>query len=457
MNTSNNIQFIRTKHTIMKKRETITMVGGGLAGSLMAVYLAKKGYEVNIYERRPDMRNTNISAGKSINLALSARGIAALKKVGLDTAIQEQAIPMHGRVMHSIDGITAYQPYGTDGQFINSVSRGLLNIQLLQLADENELVNQFFNEQCIKVNLEEGICVFKNTITGVISEIKSDRIIGSDGAFSAVRNAMQRTSLFDYSQTYSKSGYKELSIEPKNGDFAIDPKGLHIWPRGSYMMIALPNPDKSFTCTLFMPFEGEHSFAQLQSDTDVLNFFNTNFKDAVPLMPNLLKDFKENPTGSLVTIRCYPWHLSKATLIGDAAHAIVPFYGQGMNCSFEDCLVLDECLDKHSNWDDAMQAYQILRKPNADAIADLALQNFIEMRDLVGDQSFLEYKRIEHQLCELHPEVFQSQYEMVTFSTVPYSEAKSKGAQNTAKVYELIDKKLTDRITDKAFVREWFS
>jgi kynurenine 3-monooxygenase len=436
----------------------ITLVGGGLAGSLAAVYLAKRGYEVNIYERRPDMRNVEIPAGRSINLALSTRGIDALKRVGLDQVVLDQAIPMAGRMMHDEKGNLAYQPYGKDGQAINSVSRAHLNIQLLKLADEHENVNQFFNMRCQEVDIENSICKFLNEETGEMVEVDSDYILGSDGAYSPVRLKMMKNDRFDYSQSYTKSGYKELNITPtSDGDFAMDPDSLHIWPRGNFMMIALPNPDKSFTCTLFMPYDGDVGFDQINSDQEILDFMNTYFADAVPLMPELLNDFKQNPVGSLVTVRCYPWHMKKATLIGDACHAIVPFYGQGMNCAFEDCVELDNCLEEIGDWDNAMNEYQKRRKPNADAIADLALQNFIEMRDLVGDKDFLHYKKIEHQLCELHPDLFKSQYEMVTFSKVPYSEAMTKGAQNTQRVYDLIASNHEDKITDRSFVADWFA
>ena len=436
----------------------ITLVGGGLAGSLAAVYLAKRGYEVNIYERRPDMRNIEIPAGRSINLALSTRGIDALKRVGLDQVVLDQAIPMAGRMMHDEKGNLAYQPYGKDGQVINSVSRAHLNIQLLKLADEHKNVNQFFNMRCQEVDIENSICKFTNEKTGKNIEVKSDYILGSDGAYSPVRLKMMKNDRFDYSQSYTKSGYKELNITPTpDGNFAMDPDSLHIWPRGNFMMIALPNPDKSFTCTLFMPYAGEVGFDQINSDQEILNFMNTYFADAVPLMPELLNDFKRNPVGSLVTVRCYPWHMKKATLIGDACHAIVPFYGQGMNCAFEDCVELDNCLEEFGDWDKAMNEYQKRRKPNADAIADLALQNFIEMRDLVGDKDFLHYKKMEHQLCELYPDLFKSQYEMVTFSKVPYSEAKTKGAQNTQRVHDLIASNYEDKITDRSFVEEWFA
>lgn len=436
----------------------VTVVGGGLAGSLMAVYLAKRGMEVSVYEHRPDMRSADISAGKSINLALSERGIKALEKVGLKDAILSQALPMKGRMMHSESGSLDYQPYGTEGQHINSVSRGGLNIQLLELADENPNVNLYFEHKCTKVDLEKGIAYFK-TKDGKEVVVKSDYILGADGAYSAVRQRMMKSGRFNYSQDYLDHGYKELTIAPgDNGDFAIRNDCLHIWPRGEYMLIALPNPDKTFTCTLFYPFEGENSFDSLQHEEEVLQFFEKHFSDAVEIMPNLVDDFFDNPTGSLVTVRCYPWVKEKAVLIGDACHAVVPFYGQGMNCAFEDCVVLDECLDEFlPDWDKALDEYQKRRKTNADAIADLALQNFIEMRDLVGDKDFLHYKDIEHKLCELYPEKFQSQYEMVTFTNMPYREALDHGAANTEFVKEIIDNGWESRIEDKSFMESLFA
>lgn len=436
----------------------ISVVGGGLAGSLMAVYFAKRGYEVNVFERRPDMRNTDISAGKSINLALSIRGIRALEKVGLKNAILQEAIAMHGRTMHDEKGELSYQPYGTEGQFINSVSRGGLNIQLLELADENPDVHLYFNHKCVDVDFETGKTTFKNE-NGEKVEFEADYIIGGDGAFSKVRQRMMTSSRMDYSQDFLDHGYKELTIPPTaDGEFAMEANSLHIWPRGDYMMIALPNPDKTFTCTLFYPFSGPVSFDTLKSETDVMGFFNEHFADAVPLMPTLLEDFFENPTGSLVTVRCYPWVKGKAALIGDACHAVVPFYGQGMNCAFEDCVVLDECIERsNGDIDAAFAEYEQLRKENADAIADLALQNFIEMRDLVGDPDFLHYKKVEHDLCELHPDLFQSQYEMVTFTNVPYSEAKKKGAANTRLVKDIIKNGWEDRISDRPFMLELLS
>ena len=432
--------------------EKVIVVGGGLAGALMGVYFGKRGFEVEIYERRADMRKNRMSAGKSINLALSTRGLNALHKVGLEQAMLEHAIPMTGRMMHDVKGNQSYQPYGKEGQYINSVSRGLLNILILELADELPNVSLFFDHKCTDANLNENTCEF-TLPDGSKKVVKADRIIGGDGAFSAIRNEMMRTDRFDYSQDYLAHGYKELTIEPVEGEFSLQKNSLHIWPRGEYMLIALPNPDKTFTCTLFYPYEGPHSFDSIKTEQDLLNFFNEMFPDAVPLMPNLVKDFFENPTGSLVTVRCFPWVKGNFALIGDACHAVVPFYGQGMNCAFEDCVVLDECLEKYlPDWDKAFDEYQKLRKPNADAIADLAIQNFVEMRDLVADKDFLHYKCVERDLCELYPDLFRSQYELVSFTLEPYSYAKEQGAKNTALVNHLIANNLEDKIADRSFM-----
>lgn len=413
--------------------DKINIIGGGLSGSLMAVYLARRGFDVHLYERRPDMRNNKISAGRSINLALSVRGINALQRVGLADDILSDGIPMYGRTMHPVSGELNYQPYGREGQAIYSVSRGRLNVRLLELADEYPNITLYFNHRCVDVNIDEGTAIFTdehgNTVTS-----KADRIIGTDGAFAATRGRMQITDRFNYSQTYEQHGYKELAIPAgPGGSFMMDKNSLHIWPRGGYMMIALPNPAGDFTCTLFLPFDGgENSFAALDTEEKALNFFKARFPDAVPMMPTLIEDFFTNPTSSLVTVRCFPWVKGdKIALMGDAAHAVVPFYGQGMNCSFEDCVVMDDCIEQYgSDWKKIFATYQDLRKTNADAIADLALQNFIEMRDLVGQPDFLQKKHIEHDLVELYPNEFKSQYELVTFTQVPYRKALEQGAIN---------------------------
>ena len=414
----------------MKQTEHILIIGAGLVGSLLAVYLRKRGYRVSVYERRADMRKEQMSAGRSINLALSDRGIRALREVGLMDQIDPIAIPMHGRQMHPIQGDEVYQPYGKSGQFINAVSRGLLNQTLLDAAEEAGAVIHF-QHKCLHVDLAHNQVQFE-TRDGSVLRVQADRIIASDGAFSSGRLSHQlQHNRFQFQQYYIDYGYKELHIPPTaQGDYALAKHALHIWPRGNYMMIALPNTDGSFTCTLFFPFEGTPSFASLQSHEDVLTFFQTQFPDAVPWMPTLVEDFFANPTSSLVTIKCAPWTRGdRFALIGDAAHAIVPFFGQGMNCGFEDCAVLNQLLDQHEDdWSKALAEYDALRKPDGDAIAELALNNFVEMRDRVADPAFLLQKKIEAWFAEKHPTKWIPAYAQVTFSPqIRYSEALRNG------------------------------
>lgn len=438
--------------------EKVTLVGGGLAGSLMSIYLAKRGYEVYIYERRDDMRSGTYVGGRSINLALSTRGLRGLAKVGLDQEVLDIAIPMSGRMMHPVAGDLKYQPYGKEGQAIYSVSRGQLNIKLLQLADQYPNIHMFFNHKCIASNLETCETTFVNEKGETVVD-KADVVLGTDGAFSALRDAMQRTPRFNFSQNYENYGYKELEIVPNaDGDFQMDKNSLHIWPRQSFMMIALPNPGGNFTCTLFMPFDGKQGIDDLKTPEQIQDFFNTYFPDAVPMMPGLVDDYQQNPTGMLTTMRCYPWVKGNNALMGDSAHAIVPFYGQGMNCSFEDCVVLDECIEElGGDWTSVLDAYQKLRKPNADAIANLALQNFVEMRDLVGSDAFLHKKKVEHMLSEKHPDLFVSQYERVTFSTRDYAEALAYGEMNDRVLESIIHNGWEARLDDRAFVETLFA
>lgn len=437
--------------------QKITLVGGGLAGSLMSIYLAKKGFDVHLYERRGDMRQGKYEGGRSINLALSTRGINALSKVGLVEDILNISIPMKGRMMHSVAGDLAYQAYGREDQMIYSVSRGELNIKLLQLADQYPNIHMYFDHKCTNANLETNEITFVNAAGEVVKD-KSDVVLSTDGAFSAVRDAMIRYPRYNFSQTYENYGYKELEIVPgPNGEFQMDVNSLHIWPRSSFMMIALPNPGGNFTCTLFMPYEGEVSLASLQTKESVEAFFNTYFADSVSMMPNLVDDFFNNPTGNLATMRCYPWVKNNVALMGDSAHAVVPFYGQGMNCSFEDCVVLDQCIDEfHGDWAKILDTYQKSRKPNADAIANLALQNFIEMRDLVGSPAFLHKKHVEHDLVVLYPEKYKSQYERTTFSNDPYLDALNWGSKNDALLEYLISEKLEDKVNDAQFMEQLF-
>lgn len=437
----------------MQPKENIAIIGGGLSGSLLAICLAKRGFKVELYERRGDMRKGQAEAGRSINLALSRRGIEALEKVGLADKVLNDAIAMNGRMMHGIDGELTYQPYGKSGQYINSVSRSGLNVKLLELADEFENVELFFNHKCVDIDLNINTAVIEKADGDKVT-IEADILFGSDGAFSAVRSEMQKTNRFNYSQHYENYGYKELEIPAgTNGSFLLEKNALHIWPRGEFMMIALPNPDGSFTCTLFLAYEGEHSFENLKSKSQVETFFKKFFADAVNLMPAYLDDFFSNPTGNLSTIRCNPWVHNKFALIGDAAHAIIPFYGQGMNCSFEDVSAIDTIIETYyPDWNKIFKKYQEARIDNANAIADLACKNFVEMRDLVGKKSFMHFKHIEHELVEKYPDIYRSQYALVSFTTTPYSEALAQGFKNEALINYIVENKFENKLDDRTFM-----
>ncbi len=433
----------------MNSSKHIAICGAGLVGSLLSIYLAKRGYKISVFERRGDMRHSGYVGGRSINLALSNRGIHALDEVGLAEEIKKVAIPMHGRVMHDRTGALSFLKYGKDGQFINSVSRSALNIVLMNKAEELG-VDFHFEQRITKVDLEKTILTVDHGESTVVRNF--DLIIGADGAFSAVRSAMQFTDRFDYSQDYIDHGYKELHIPPGTaGSFQLEKNALHIWPRESFMMIALPNPDGSFTCTLFFPFEGSPSFNRLKTDAEVSMFFESTFPDAVKLMPSLLEDYNANPTSSLVTVRCYPWVKNNTLLIGDAAHAIVPFFGQGMNAGFEDCRILTNLLNQYDDqWEKVLPQFQSKRKKDADAIAQLALDNFIEMRDLVADVDFLLRKKIEARLHQLYPAQWIPLYSMVTFhDSIPYSTAYETGQKQ---------KKIMDEVMKRSGVeKNWES
>lgn len=414
----------------LQQDDKLTIIGAGLVGSLLSIYLAKKGIEVDVYERRPDMRKIEISAGRSINLALSARGLNGLQGVGLVEKVLKQVISMKGRMIHPIKGENSFQPYGrVEVDAINSVSRGELNSLLLDEA-EKAGVNIHFNEQCIDYSIHKSNLTLKNTQTNHESIENVSPVIGTDGSGSPIRWSMIKNGRFNYSQNYLGHGYKELIIPPgPNGEHLLDKNALHIWPRKSFMLIALANMDGSFTCTLFFPFSGEVGFDKLTNENKVQLFFNEQFPDAVELMPTLQQDFFNNPTGNLATIRCSPWYYrNKVLILGDAAHAIVPFYGQGMNCGFEDCIIFNENLSKFgSDWSKVFSSVSEQRIENTNAIADLSLANYVEMRDSVTNKLFQLKKQAEQLLSKEYPGEFLSTYSRISFNVEPYVEALAKG------------------------------
>lgn len=426
---------------MIKDKKNVVIAGAGLVGSLWACYMAKRGHNVHVFERRADMRKEEMSAGRSINLAMSTRGWNALKKIGMEAELLQMAIPMHGRMIHQEDGTQDFQAYGKEGQYIYSISRGELNKALMNKADENDHINFHFNHKCTKID-------YKNSVVHVQGAhdqgtFNADLVFGTDGAFSKVRYQMQKTPLFNYSQHYLEHGYKELSIPAnEDGTHKLDKNALHIWPRESFMLIALPNLDGSFTVTLFLQFKGKTSFENLNTEAEIMAFFKKYFPTTLEHLPTLLEDFKENPTSSLVTVKCSPWHHQNTCLMGDAAHAIVPFYGQGMNAGFEDCFVLDELIDKNedADWSTIFEAYSSTHAQNGHAIADLALRHFIEMRDDTADDEFLLRKKLELYLMENYPGKYHSQYQMVTFSNTPYAQALKIGDEQTAFAEKLLEK-----------------
>jgi kynurenine 3-monooxygenase len=409
----------------MPDQPATVIVGAGLAGALFACYLGRAGRRVTLYEKRSDPRTGATDRGRSINLALSVRGIHALREVGLADEVLRDSVLMRGRMIHSRDGALTFQPYGKDdNEALHSVSRGGLNRLLVEAAARHESVRLFFNHRCTGLDAHGAGVEFLDEKQAEVA-VTAEAIIGADGAYSAVRSWMQKREGFNYCQDYLTHGYKELTIPAgENGTYRIEKNALHIWPRGSFMMIALPNLDGSFTCTLFWPFEGPNSFAALRTEADVLGFFRDQFPDAVPLLPALAEEFLTNPTGSLVTIRCQPWRVGRAVLIGDACHAVVPFLGQGMNAAFEDCTVLHQCLlESKWDWEQASARYESLRKQHTDTLADLCVENFIEMRDRVASPWFVLKKRLAVLLHALFPRWYLPLYTMIEFTRIPYAAA----------------------------------
>jgi kynurenine 3-monooxygenase len=403
----------------------IVIVGAGLAGALLACRIGRAGRQVHVYEKRPDPRLGTAQQGRSINLALSVRGLHALGAIGLDGEVVHQSVLMRGRMIHARDGRLTFQRYGKDDtEALHSVSRAGLNRLLVEAAERNNSVRFFFGQRCHGLTVDAAVVEFVDEKQRVFA-VPAAAVIGADGAYSAVRAWMQEREGFNYQQEYLTHGYKELTIPAgADGSYLLEKHALHIWPRGTFMMIALPNLDGSFTCTLFWPFEGPNSFAALTSEAEVLAFFREQFPDAVPLLPRLAEEFLHNPTGSLVTIRCQPWRTGRAVLVGDACHAVVPFLGQGMNAAFEDCSVLFQCLeDMDWNWTAAASRYEAVRKIHTDTLADLCVENFIEMRDRVASPWFRLKKRLGVLLHALFPQIYLPLYTMIEFTRIPYAEA----------------------------------
>ena len=397
-------------------------------GSLLAIYLRKAGHKVTIFDRRPDIRTVEFS-GRSINLAMSDRGWKALREVGIEDRIKKIAIPLYKRALHVLDKPLYYQPYGKKNEAIWSLGRGVLNRTMIDIAEEGGTEFRF-NERVWDVNLPEAKLYTGETEKGEWAEYQFDHIFGCDGAFSRIRHRMQRRSRFNYSQHFLDVGYKELTILPnKDGSHKLEMNAFHIWPRGNFMFIAMPNLDGSFTCTLFLPFEGDVSFEKLKTKKDVKYFFKTHFPEVMKDIDALTHDFFDHPTSAMVTMKCYPWtYWDKVALVGDAAHAIVPFYGQGMNAGFEDIFVLNQLMQKHEDdWEAIFEQYQEIRKPNGDAIAELSYRNFMEMSSKTADPEFLLQKKIEKHFATRNPELWIPVYSRVTFSDRPYAEALAIG------------------------------
>lgn len=425
----------------MRTESAITIVGAGLAGSLLAVFLARRGIQVTVYERNPDLRRHDIPAGRSINLALAHRGMRALEAVGLLDKVRKFLIPMRGRMLHDEHGQLSLAPYGrTPGEVIYSVSRPGLNRVLMDAA-EAAGARLIFRQSCEDFEPEDGQLHLRDTTSDKQYTLQAAPVIAADGAGSAIRHALVRHLRMQVTEDLLPHGYKELTIPAApGGKHPMDAEALHIWPRGGYMLIALPNPDGSFTATLFLANEGSPSFTALHAPAALALFFRDNFSDVQQLLPDFATEFYRHPTGTMGTVHCPRWHVrGQVLLIGDAAHAIVPFHGQGMNCAFEDCLLLDRLVEQHGgDWARVFAEFERRRRPDAEAIAEMALENYVEMRDVVRDPRFHLQKQLGFRLEARHPGVFVPRYSMVMFHDLPYAEAQRRGA---------IEKRILDELT----------
>ncbi len=428
-----------------KASPKIAIVGAGLCGSLLAVYFAKRGMQVDVYEYRPDIRTVKKTIGRSINLALSCRGLTALQGANLADHVAQEMIPMKGRMIHLPGQPNELQPYGfAKDQVIHSISRRNLNQLLIEQADAHESITMHFGYKCTQYDIQNQTLSFQQVDSNGTYRQKYDYVLGTDGAFSKIRQAMMKQDRFNYEQMYIPHGYKELTMAPTaSGDFAMDPNALHIWPRKSFMLIALPNLDRSFTCTLFMGYKSQPGFDHINTDKQIQSLIQNEFPDLPSLLPDYVKQFQNNPTSSLVTIYCSPWNVEGHTLLmGDASHAIVPFFGQGMNAAFEDVRLFFEYVDRLGDVSQSIEAFAQSRKKDADAIAQMALENFVEMRDAVSDPDYQQKRAIEQALEKQYPDQYQSRYAMVSFSNLPYSDAYQRGQENQKLLQKMISENI---------------
>lgn len=426
----------------------VIVVGGGLVGCALSIFLARRGYKVEIFEKSTDITGRQPGPGRSINLTLCDRGFRTLDRLGISEEIRSLSIPAYGRALHSPQGDVTFQPYGNNGEAIYSIERMDLNHALISCAAQNSNIEFFPNEKCIGLDPSTATVKFENIKSGTVSRRKAEIVFGADGAFSAVRLRMQKSDRFDFSQQYWKQGYKELHVPPSMSlAWTSEKNALHVWPRSRYMLIAFPNRDGSITCSLHLPYGGEPSFESIKTEDDLIGLFEASFPDVLPALPNLAEEYFSRGPNSMVTIRCWPWSIEgRVVLIGDAAHAIYPSYGQGANAGFEDCDVLDECLQQYDeDWPRAIAEYERRRKPNTDAIADLCVEHFVELMDQVGDPTFLRKKEIERRINQLYPTRYMPLYSMITFSCMPYLEALR---------IDLEQRKIIDRIASIEGIEE---
>jgi kynurenine 3-monooxygenase len=404
----------------------IIVVGAGLVGSLLSIFMSKRGKQVEVYDRMPDIRLAGGNSGRSINLTLCDRGLRVLDSVGIGEVVRAAAVPAYGRLIHGVKDELTFQPYGNNQEAIYSIARGDLNKILLDYAANHFGIKFHFNEKCLNVDLNAPAIETKNSQTGHVAIHRAERIFGSDGAFSSIRMQMQKKLRLNFSQQYWEQAYKELRVPPEaDGKWTLEKNAIHIWPRGNYMLIGFPNLDGSFTCSLHIPLEGPLSFASIKTKDALLDFFRSSFPDVVPYMPDLVNDFFTHPANSMVTIKCSPWsYEGKVSLIGDSAHSIFPSYGQGANAGFEDCATLYDCMERYGDdWPTLLKEFESQRRPNTNAIADLCVEHFIELRDLVGTPGFLLRKEIERKINQVYPQKYKDLYSMITFTCMPYTEA----------------------------------